>query len=269
MAPMFSVHPDALVLADLMLAEWPAVRDRIRASGHPTCEDDDSSDDSSDDATGKTDDGKTDDAGTDNAADDKGDDKGDDQVKSTDDWQAKARKHERALKNERKAREAAEAKLREREAADLSEQEKAIAKAREDATNEVTSKFEAERRTDRIESAVTKMALGGFKAKDGDGNDVTLKFADPDDAQLRVDRALRNDELSYDDIYADGKVQSAALTEFLTELLEEHPRLRATDGNGGSAKKVDFDAGKGKGSGGKSLEDMSPDDHLKAIQGRR
>ncbi len=273
MAPMtHPVHPDVLVLADMLLAEWPAVRERIRASGHPTNDGDDAATaaaaaaDAAKAASADDDDTAKPPAKTDDA-DDADDDDG--KVKPGDDWRAKARKHERDAKKLREENEALKAAQAEADKAKMSEHELALAKAREDATAEVTTKFEAQQRTDRIENAVTKLALRGFKAKDGD-KEVTLKFADPDDAQLRLDRALRNDEIAYDDIYADGKVRTDAVTAFLTELLEEHPRLRAQDGNGnGGGKKVDFDAGKGSGSGRKDLESMSPDDHLKEIQGRK
>jgi hypothetical protein len=104
--------------------------------------------------------------------------------------------------------------------------------------------------------------------KDGDEEkEKTVRFADSDDAQLRLDRALRDGELEYDDIYGDGKVKTDAVTEFLRELLEEHPRLQASDGTEKSKPKVEggADGGKGKGTG-KSLEEMSPDDHLKEVQ---
>lgn len=276
MAAKYPVHPDVLTLADLLRAEWPAARQRIRLSGHPTCEDDDSGGDDAgagdaDKGKGKAGDKAGDDAGDDDDGDDAGDDAGDDGKAGTDtDWKKMARRHERAAKVARADREALAAKLREREDADKSEQQKAIDKAREEATAEVTTKYEAQQRADRIENAITRLSLKGFKGKI-DGKDVTLRFADPDDAQLRLDRALRNDEIAYDDIYAEGKVQSDAIITFLTELLEEHPRLRAPEGNGNAGKddRVDFDGGKGKDGGGKTLSDMTPDDHLKAIQGNR
>ncbi len=271
MAPMpHPVHPDVLTLADLYLAEWPAARLRIRASGHPTNEgDDDAATD--DTAADDADDKSADDAKAD-ASDDAADDaatakKDDDKINSDDAWKVKARKTEAQRKRIQEERDKLAAKLAEIEKSNMSAQEKAIAKAREDATAEVTTKYEQERRTDRIENAVTKLALKGFKAKDGD-KDITLKFADPDDAQLRLDRALRNGDLEYDDIYTDGKAQTDALTDFLTELLTEHPRLRALEPGSNGGKKVDFDAGKGSGSGRKDLESMTSDDHLKEIQGR-
>lgn len=285
------VHPDALTLADLLLAEWPAARDRIRVSGHPTCEgdeDDDAAKAAAEKAAVDAEAAKATPKGAKGHDDsnwwdepDEGDDYDEDgnaKINATDDWKTKARKSERQRKREADERKRAvaerdelAAKLAKIEESNLSAQEKAIKAAREEATSEVTTRYEAERRTDRIESAVTKLALTGFTVKDGD-KDVTLKFADPDDAQLRLDRAIRNEEISYDEIYADGKVQKDAITAFLTDLLEEHPRLRAAESNGTTtgSKKVDLDGGKGSGGGAaKALEEMSPDDHLKAIQGTR
>lgn len=267
MATMYHVHPDALTLADLLLAEWPAARERIRLSGHPTCDDDDKDDDKDKDKGTADDADKDADKGAD--ADDADDD--DKDTPDEPDWKKMSRRHERDAKKLRKDTEDLTRKLRERDDADKTEQQKAIDKARDDATAEVTTKYEAQQREDRIENAVTKLSLKGFKAK-RDGKDITLRFADPDDAQLRLDRALRNGDLAYDEIYADGKVQADAVTTFLTELLEEHPRLRAAEnGNptGKDQEPVDFDGGKGKDGGGKDLSAMSPDDHLKAIQGQR
>lgn len=260
---------DVLTLAELLRAEWPAVRLRIRESGHPTCEgDDDATDDkdtADDDADKSTDDAKDDDTDA-------------DKIARGDDWQTKYRKSERQrkritdqAKRDAEERDALKAKLADIEASNLSETEKAIAKAREEAAAEVTGKHEEERRADRIESAVTLLSLKGFKAKDADGHDVELRFADPDDAQLRLDRALRNGDLDYADIYKDGKVDRPAVTEFLTEVLEEHPRLRAEPPtNGHKQERVDFDGGKGKGSAAsKALEEMTPEDHYQAIRGKK
>lgn len=262
------VPEDVLTLADLLLPEWPAARERIRLSGHPTCDGDDV-DSADDDGDADTTDADTDDAAA-NAGDDDDDaDSADDGAAAEPDWKKMARKHEREAKAARKRETELQAKLKAREDADKTEQQKAIDQAREDATAEVTTKFEASQRDDRIENAVTKLSLKGFKVKDADGKEVTLRFADPDDAQLRLDRALRNDEVSYDELYTDGKVQTPALTAFLTDLLQEHPRLRADPPkNTRTDADVDFDGGKGSGGGAKDLDELSPEDHLKQIQKR-
>ncbi len=257
------VHPDVLTLAELMRADWPAVRERIRLSGHPT------------NLAAEADGDEDADAGEDKDADDeKGDaddpdaDKGE-ADEDEPDWKRMSRKHERAEKASRKREADLTKRLAEREDADKTEQQKAIDAAREEARAEVTSKYEAEQRTDRIENAVTKLSLRGFKVKDKSGKPVTVKFADPDDAQLRIDRALRTNDLDVEDIYTDGKVQTPALAAFLAELLEEHPRLRAGADEGSTTEPVDMDGGRGTGGGAaRDLESMSPDDHLKDIQRR-
>jgi hypothetical protein len=259
-----AVHPDALELARLLRPVWGEISSAI-PTWHPRNEGEEDGDSESEAAKAAADA----EAARIAAEADKGGEEGGEEKPKETDWKAMARKHEREAKKARDEAAAHRKKLDEIEAANLSDQEKAIAKAREEATSEVTTKYEAQQRTDRIENAVTKLSLRGFKAKDKDGNEVTLKFADPDDAQLRIDRALRNEDLSYDEIYAGGKVQTDALTAFLTELLEEHPRLRAEESNGSKKEPVDFDAGKGHGAGSKTLEEMTPDDHLKQIQGSR
>ncbi len=269
MAEKDRVLEDVLTLADLLRAEWPAACERIRLSGAPTCkvEDDEAAKAEAEKAAAEAE------AARKAAESDDEDDE--DKITKDDDWQTKARKSERQRKRAdedakriAKERDDLKATLAKIEQSNLSDQEKAIAKAREEAASEVTSKFEAERRTDRIEHAVTRLSLQGFKVGEGD-KATTLRFADPDDAQLRIERALRNGDLTHDEIYGDGKVKPDALKAFLTELLEEHPRLRAEDGNRHKQEIVDLDGGKGKGGGAKSLEDMTPDEHYKAIQGAR
>ncbi len=249
------VHPDVLTLAELLRAEWPAARERIRLSGHPTCEGD---------AEDENDAAKDTDADND-AVEDQDDDAAAADGDKEPDWKRMARKHEREAKAARKREADLQKQLAAREDADKTEHEKAIAAARTETAAQITTKFEAAQRTDRIENAVTKLSLKGFKIKDSAGKTVTVRFADPDDAQLRIDRALHTGDLDVDDIYTDGKVQTPALTAFLAELLDEHPRLRADND---AKDDVDMDGGKGSGAGSKTLEDLSPDDHLKAIQGR-
>jgi hypothetical protein len=180
------------------------------------------------------------------------------------DWKTQSRKHERNWKNERKAREDAEAKLKEFETANASEQEKAIAKAREDATAEVTSKFEQERRQDRLEVATTRVATKGVTL--GEGDDAkTVKFADPEDALVHLERAISRGDIDGDEIFdGDGKVQTAALTTALTELLGRKPHLAAQDG--GKAPKVEGSADGGKGAATPDPDATSVDDELKNIR---
>lgn len=262
---------DVLELKALLRPAWADVSAGISA-WHPRCEGDD---DAGDDA-GADDDAKDGDAGADDAddSDDATADAGKGAAgKTADDYRKELRRYERTAKTSSAKKDAEIAELRkkleEREDAEASDHEKALKAAREEERAAVTAKYEETQRADRIENAVTGLSLKGFKAK-VDDKDVTLRFADPDDAQLRVDRALRVGDLAYEDIYVDGRVDRAAVTVFLTEVLEEHPRLRADDGNGaGKQQRVDFDGGKGKGAGGKALEDMDPEEHYQQVVGKR
>lgn len=163
------------------------------------------------------------------------------------DWKSESRKHERRMKAERKAREDAERKLKDRDAADQTEQEKAIAKAREEAKAEAFTEAQHERRKDRLEVAVTRLAA--------------KTFADTEDALLHVERAISDGDIDADDIYTDeGKVQTDALTAALNELLERKPHLKADDG------RPSGDADAGKGTGPKDPESLGVEGHLKQIQ---
>lgn len=167
-----------------------------------------------------------------------------------DDWKAHARKHEREAKKARKERDELERKLKERDDANKSEQEKAIEKAREEARTEALTASQKERRNDRLEVAVTRNAA--------------KTFADVDDALVHVQRAIAAGDIDEDDIFdSEGKVQTEALKTALDELLERKPHLKATPGRVAG----DADAGRGSGSG-KSADDMSTDEHLKAVQSR-
>jgi seryl-tRNA synthetase len=196
-------------------------------------------------------------------AEDREDD-ADDKVESDDDWKTKARKHERAVRRERKAREEAERKLKERDDADRSEQEKALDKARKEAADEVRAESEKDRRHDRLEVRTTSLAAKGFTI--GEGDDAqTVKFADPDDALIYIERAIRAGDVDEDDIFdSEGKVQTDALTTALGEVLESKPHLRATEN--GSKPKGSADTRKGS-PAQKDLESMSPEDHARAKYG--
>lgn len=226
--------------------------------------------------------------------DDDPDPKPDPKPKSDEDWKRESRKHERRTKQTRDVLaslaagdsigEAAKKagfseetvlgwlpddvkqKIKDREDAQKTEQQKAIDKARADATAEAEGKFEATRRDDKIEQAVTKLSLGGFKVE-VDGEEKTLKFEDPDDAQLRIDRALRDGDLEYDDIYSDGKVKTDAVKDFLSDVLAKHPRLQAGD-SGAAGRKVEGSADGGKGAGPKDPDATSVEDELKKVRRR-
>ena len=182
-------------------------------------------------------------------------------IKPEDDWKAKARKHERALKAERKAREEMERKLREREDADKSETEKAIEKAREEARTQALTEAEKERRKDKLEVSVTRLSSRGFEIGEGDEKE-TVKFADPDDAMLHVERAIDKGDLDADEIFdSEGRVNADALQGALAEILESKPHLRAAE-NGSTPRPKGGAADAGKGGSPKTdLEAMSPADH--------
>lgn len=215
---------------------------------------DDDSDDSDDD------DDKADDRTDDRKGDDKPYDRGTDRISADDDWRSKARKHERALKKERKAREDAERKLREFQDLDASEQERALKKAREEAREEALAEARKGRRADRLEVSVTRLSARGFKI--GQGDDAkTLRFADPDDAIMHLERAIARGEIDEDDVFdSEGKVNTEALTTALGELLERKPHLAASDDERPKPK-GDADMRKGEPTS-KDLERMSVEDHI-------
>ncbi len=133
----------------------------------------------------------------------------DDPIRPEDDWQAKARKHERDLKKERTAREAAEAQLAERADAAKTEQERAIEQARSEAADatraEVTKEFQ-----ERILSAEVRALAAG-------------KFANPALASKLLD--LDAVALFDDDGDLDAKTVERAITDFLAS--DENAGLRA------------------------------------------
>lgn len=157
------------------------------------------------------------------------------------DWKAHSRKHERRWKEEATARKDLEARLKEFEDRDKSEQEKAIEKARADALAEAKAEVSKERRADRLESAVTRLAARGISVKNGDSDEV-VKFADPEDALLNLKGAA-------DDLFDDeDKVNTEALEDALKELARKKPHLLATAGGKEAQSVGDADAGRGGGS---------------------
>jgi hypothetical protein len=242
------VLDDVLELAELLRPTWATISQDLLDSGVPLNEGDGDGDgDQGGDAGGDA--GDAGDAGTQGDGGDDGD-QGDGDGKTEPDWKAMARKHERRAKAERKAREDAERKLSERDDATKSDHEKALEKARQEARQEALSAGEKERRKDRLEVAVTRAAA--------------RSFADVDDALVHIQRAIEAGDVDADDIFdSEGKVQTDALKTALDELLDRKPHLKA----GAGRPAGDADGGKGDG-GGKSTEDMSVDEHLKAVQSR-
>lgn len=189
-------------------------------------------------------------------------------------WKNQSRKHERRAKTERKKREEAEGKLKKREEADKSERDKAIDKAREEGRTAALTEAEKERRSDRLEVAVTRLANKVIEI--GEGDDAKkVRFADSDDALLYIERAISKGDIDADDIFDDdNRVKSDALQGELAELLESKPHYQAKSESAaadagkkkGKSANGSADQGKGEGAGSKELEEMSAEDHLKRIK---
>lgn len=246
-----AIHPDALKLAALLRRSWATISDQIPSS-HPRCEGDDAGDDGAGDKAGdgaaaKEKDGDGKDGG---AADKSGAD--DDPNKGTD-WRRESRKHERRAKAEKERNDKLEDEIEKLKASGRSDQEKAIEKAKADAKAEAQAEHDKERRADRLEGAVLRLAAKGVKV--GKGEDAkTVRFDDPEDALVFVERAVARGDLPADTLYDDkGRPKQDVLVEELTDLLERKPALAADAGT--KTDPGDSDAGKGKGRSG--TEDMN------------
>lgn len=233
----------------------------------------DGSDDTSTGDAGKTG-GDADDAAAGGDGDDDsgdGEDKGGE--KSADDYRRELRNYERTAKRasakDKKEIEKLQKQLKEREDADKTEQEKAIEAARNEGADKARLEALKDRRQDRLEAASVRLASKGIKIKDGD-EEVTVKFADPEDALVHLERAITRGEVDSDAVFDENnQVKSAELTELLAELLEKKPHLREADsGKDRQQPAGDADAGKGRGEdeGGKKLEEMSVEDHFNRIK---
>lgn len=231
-------------------------------------------------AGGAPDDEDSDEAEKDEESDDgaeeasEDDDKDDEGESGDTDWKRAYRRLERNSKGRvnahRRAREAAEAALKEREDADKSEQDRAVEDAKKAGRDEALTEAQKERRADRLEVAVTRHAAKGVRVGEGDGA-RTVRFDDPADALVFIERDIASGDLDADDVFDDeGRVQTDALTAALVDLLERKPKLAAdyVSAGGSGRGSGDPDTRKGR-SAGKSLEDMSPDEHLKQIQSGR
>lgn len=179
------------------------------------------------------------------------------------------RRYENERKKAEKRAEAAEKKLREREDQDKSEQEKAIEKARKEGEESASKAAAAERRKDRLESAVIRTAAKGIRVGEGE-KAKTLKFADPEDALLHLERAIARGDVDSDDVFdSEGKVKSSTLTAALGEILEEKPYLQQSNGDEPPRREPQGSADGGKGGdgeAGKTLEEMTPEEHFERIR---
>lgn len=212
-------------------------------------------------------DGDDDDDGGDDDSDDSDDDDGDgdddqDGEKDADYWKRMARKHEKRNKaNKARADKLAE-EARTRDAENETEQEKKLKAARDEGRTEALTEAQKERRSDRLEVAVTRIAARGVKLG---SDDALTKFADPEDALTFVERAIAKGDLDEDEIFTDDhKVDSDAVTDALVDLLRRKPRL-ADSASSDSAG--DSDAGKGRRR--KDPGEETVEDHLKKVKKNR
>lgn len=140
-----------------------------------------------------------------------------------------------ALDAERSARKAAEkeareakAALKKREEADMSEQDRAVAQARREGADEVTSAY----RTRLLNAEIRARAAGRFA-----NPEVALKLVDVGDK-------------GFDD---EGEINASAIDAEITRLLKDEPYLAA---KATTTPPPDFDGGKGSG-GGANDNDMN------------
>lgn len=273
---------------DGRMAEWlNKIRQRLRllklalTMHYPVSgADDDEGGDKGGDDDGNDDEGDKDKAGAGTGgggdSDDEGDaDEGDDDEEPKDpgpDWKKQARANETRAKKAERARDSALAKLRKHENENKSEREKELDKARTEAANKVREEASAERRQDRLENSVIRLAAKGIKIGEGD-DATTARFRDPEDALLHLNRAIAEGEVDAEDIFTDeGKVKSDAVRDALAEILDSKSYLRAEAEGSPKPEKPKPEGGGDGGKGGdgsgkdKSLEDMSVEEHYQRIR---
>lgn len=180
-------------------------------------------------------------------------------------WKQMARKHEREAKKRQKEIDELKAQIKARADQDLSEHEKAIEQARQEAVKELEIRHEQERRQDRLEVASTKLAARGIQIGEGEKAKM-LKFADPDDALVYLERDIASGKLDAEDLFDDrGRVKEDELVDALTDLLARKPHL-ASDGKQGAGKvKGSADAGKGT----PAKTDGTVEEHFQKIRRNR
>jgi hypothetical protein len=230
----------------------------VMAGGAP--EGDGDGDGGDGDGDGRADDGSG--GGDGDGVSDEGGDGDGETKKTAEEYRRELRKTERRAKKsgERKDGEIADlkAKLKEREEEDQTEHEKAVKKAKEEGRTEALTEAQKERRKDRLESAITRAA--GKKIEIGEGdNKKQVRFDDPEDAELYLQRKITKGDLDEADLFdGDGKVKTDAVAEALREILEEKPRL-AEEAGAARPKIADggADGGKGSGSGEGGETDMN------------
>lgn len=198
------------------------------------------------------------------AEDERADDADKEQAPPKDDlerWRREARKWESRAKRNNAELAEARTKLQEREDADKSEQEKAVEAAARQAREEALTQAEKDRRADRLELAVVKIAsVGGVKVDDK----TTAKFTDPDDVQMWLEKQIERGDIDADDIYKDGKVNEDALASELVRLASAKPGWLVGAGKANGTPAGSADGGRGTPRGANSVEE-----ELKAIQRNR
>lgn len=249
---------DVLELVDLLRPAWAQISDEIPA-WHPRCEgDDDTGDDPAADASDNDSAGDADDD-ADNDADAKNDDKP--AADSLEQWKLEARKWEGRAKKNSDALAAAQTELAKHADAHKTEQQKAVEAAARSAREEALTEAEKDRRADKLELAVVKVAsVTGVKV-----DDKTLaKFADPDDVQMWLEKQIERGDVDADDIYKDGKVNEEALASELARLAAAKPGWLVGAGKSNGTPAGSADGGRGTAPAGNSVEA-----ELKAIQRNR
>jgi hypothetical protein len=193
---------------------------------------------------------------------------GEDKEKDAEYWRGQLREYERNAKKAsaatKKELDELRKKLSEKEKEDLSEQERAIEEAREKARNEVLSEVEKERRADRLDAAVTRLAATGITIGEGD-KARTVKFLDPEDALARIERGLARGDIDPDDVYdSDNRVKAEGIESILGGFATKNSHLV---GEAAAAKRTgDADSRKGD-VADKELEDITPEQHAERKYG--
>lgn len=212
--------------------------------------------------------GDDDDSGSDDRPYDRDKPPPDDDVQG---WKRWTRRHENEAKKARREVERLRKEAEDRAKQDQTEQEKAVAKAREEGESKATQAAEAERRKDRLENAVIRTAAKGIRIGEGD-EAKTVRFRDPEDALLHLERAVASGDVDEEDLFNDkGRINADVLQEALTDIIDQKSYLRAEEGKKEPDKpepKGSGDGGKGGSDdeGGKSIEDMSPEEHYERIR---
>lgn len=176
-------------------------------------------------------------------------------------WKREARKWESRAKKNSDALAAAQTELAKHADAHKTEQEKAVEAAARTAREEALTEAEKDRRADKLELAVVKVAsVSGVKIDDK----TLVKFADPDDVQMWLEKQIERGDIDADDIYRDGKVNEEALASELARLAAAKPGWLVGAGKSNGTPAGSADGGRGTPRGANSVEE-----ELQAIRRNR